>query len=75
MVALGAAECAYNFGAFPWDYAASEFIVREAGGVTIDPSGNEFDVTSRLLLVANSKDMANQLSAELEQSYPSSTSS
>lgn len=71
MVALGAAECAYDFGAHAWDYAASEFIVREAGGVTIDPSGGKFDLMSRRLIVANSVEMANQLSSELVQFYPS----
>lgn len=70
-VALGAAECAYDFGAHAWDYAASEFIVREAGGVTIDPSGGDFDIMSRRLLVANSMEMAKQLSNELVQYYPS----
>lgn len=71
MVALGAAECAYDFGAHAWDYAASEFIVREAGGVTMDPSGGTFDIMSRRLLVANSSEMAEQLKAELVQYYPS----
>lgn len=70
MVALGAAECAYDFGAHAWDYAASEFIVREAGGLTIDPSGGKFDIMSRRLLVANNKAMAQQLSEELVQFYP-----
>lgn len=69
-VALGAAECAYDFGAHVWDYAASEFIVREAGGVTIDPAGGEFDIMSRRLLVANSMEMAQQLSPQLVQFYP-----
>lgn len=71
MVALGAAECAYDFGAHAWDYAASEFIVREAGGITIDPSGGTFDIMSRRLLVANSVEMANQLTSELVQFYAS----
>jgi myo-inositol-1(or 4)-monophosphatase len=70
MVALGAAEAAYDFGAHAWDYAASEFIVREAGGITMDPSGGPFDIMSRRLLVANSAEMAKQLSAELVQFYP-----
>lgn len=70
MVALGAAECAYDLGAHAWDYAASEFIVREAGGVTMDPSGGAFDLMSRRLLVANSVEMANQLASELVQFYP-----
>ncbi|CRL02942.1 CLUMA_CG015782, isoform A [Clunio marinus] len=71
MVALGGAECAFDFGAHAWDYAASEFIVREAGGVTLDPSGGNFDIMSRRLLVANNMEMANQLVAEIVQYYPS----
>lgn len=71
MVALGSAECAYDFGAHAWDYAASEFIVREAGGVTIDPSGGTFDIMSRRLLVANNIEVATQLSKELIQFYAS----
>ncbi len=70
-VGIGAAEAAYDFGAHVWDYAASEFIVREAGGVTIDPLGGEFDIMSRRLLVANSMEMAKQLSSELVQFFPS----
>jgi myo-inositol-1(or 4)-monophosphatase len=69
-VALGAAEAGYDFGAHCWDYAASEFIVREAGGVTIDPSGGTFDIMSRRLLVANNMEMAQQLSSELTQYFP-----
>lgn len=71
MVAIGGAECAYDFGAHAWDYAAAEFIVREAGGVTIDPSGGKFDLMSRRLICANSIEMAQQLSAELTQFHPS----
>ena len=55
---------------FSQDYAASEFIVREAGGITIDPSGGNFDLMSRRLIVANSIELANQLSQDLVQYYP-----
>lgn len=71
MVALGAADCAYDFGAHAWDYAASEFIVREAGGYTCDPAGGSFDIMSRRLIVANSLEMAKQLSDQLSQFYAS----
>ena len=88
-VALGAADCAYDFGgkyqlrltvfitfsiftaAHAWDYAASEFIVREAGGITMDPSGGDFDLMSRRLIVSNNAELAKQLSQELVQYYPS----
>jgi myo-inositol-1(or 4)-monophosphatase len=71
MVALGGAEVGYDFGAHAWDYAAAEFIVREAGGYTCDPSGGEFDIMSRRLIFANNKEMAKQLIDELVQYYPS----
>lgn len=71
MVAFGGAEAAYDFGAHAWDYAASEFIVREAGGITMDPSGGPFDIMSRRLLCANNAEMAKQLSSELVQFYAS----
>ena len=70
MVALGASEAAYDFGAHAWDYAAAEFLVREAGGVTLDPSGGTFDIMSRRLVVANSQEMADQLISKLVQFYP-----
>jgi myo-inositol-1(or 4)-monophosphatase len=37
----------------------------------MDPSGGTFDIMSRRLIVANSMEMANQLSAELVQYFPS----
>lgn len=58
-------------GAHAWDYAAAEFIVREAGGVIIDPSGGPFDLMSRRLLAAANQELADQLVKELVQYYPS----
>lgn len=40
MVAMGAADVMYEFGIHIWDIAAADLIIREAGGVCIDPSGN-----------------------------------
>lgn len=40
MVALGGADANFEFGIHIWDYAAGDLIVREAGGVCIDPAGN-----------------------------------
>lgn len=36
-----------------WDCAAGALIVREAGGVVIDPSGGPFNVMSRRVLAGN----------------------
>jgi myo-inositol-1(or 4)-monophosphatase len=39
MVALGASDAYVEFGIHAWDIAAGDLIVREAGGVVIDPAG------------------------------------
>jgi len=39
MVALGGADVSFEFGIHAWDIAAGDLIVREAGGVSIDPAG------------------------------------
>lgn len=39
MVAAGGADVNYEFGIHCWDVAAGDIIVREAGGVCIDPDG------------------------------------
>lgn len=44
--------------------------VREAGGVTIDPSGGALDIMSRRVLAASSKELADDFSRLLTQYYP-----
>lgn len=39
-VARGAIDLYIEMGVHAWDMAAGDIIVREAGGVVIDPSGN-----------------------------------
>lgn len=39
MVAFGGADVSFEFGIHAWDIAAGDLIVREAGGVSIDPAG------------------------------------
>ena len=46
MVALGGADVSFEFGIHAWDVAAGDIIVREAGGVCIDPDGNFLDYES-----------------------------
>lgn len=70
MVALGGADVSFEFGIHAWDIAAGDLIVREAGGVSIDPAGGPFDVMSRRTLCASSKELAQQLSKILIQYYP-----
>lgn len=39
MVALGGADGYFEIGIHAWDIAAGTVLVREAGGVVLDPSG------------------------------------
>lgn len=41
MVAFGGADVSFEFGIHAWDIAAGDLIVREAGGVSIDPAGKQ----------------------------------
>lgn len=70
MVALGAADCFYEFGIHAWDIAAGDLIVREAGGVTIDPAGGPLDLMSRRALAASSTELAQAYVNTLTQFYP-----
>nr|XP_012235042.1 PREDICTED: LOW QUALITY PROTEIN: inositol monophosphatase 1-like [Linepithema humile] len=70
MVALGGVDVCFEFGIHAWDIAAGDLIVREAGGVSIDPAGGPFDVMSRRTLCASTKELAQELSKILVQYYP-----
>ncbi|KAL0112222.1 hypothetical protein PUN28_011942 [Cardiocondyla obscurior] len=70
MVALGGVDVSFEFGIHAWDIAAGDLIVREAGGVTIDPAGGPFDVLSRRVLCASSMELAQQVSKTIVQYYP-----
>lgn len=48
MVARGAADCYLEFGCHAWDMAAGATIIKEAGGVIMDPSGKIIDPVSVL---------------------------
>lgn len=41
-VAMGGVDGYFEFGIHAWDMAAGDLIVREAGGVVIDPTGQLF---------------------------------
>lgn len=70
LVALGSSDAYFEFGIHAWDVAAGDLIVREAGGVVIDPAGGKFDVLSRRVLCAGTKELADELSKILLQFYP-----
>lgn len=70
MVALGAADANYEFGIHAWDVCAGDLIVREAGGVVIDPAGGPFDMMSRRVLAAATPELAKAITETLTQYYP-----
>jgi myo-inositol-1(or 4)-monophosphatase len=49
MVAMGAADLMHEFSIHVWDIAAGDLIVREAGGVCIDPAGKDLLCPLRIL--------------------------
>lgn len=70
MVALGAFDGYFEFGTHIWDIAAGELLVKEAGGVVIDPAGGDLDRFSRRVLCASSQELAEKLAQKLVQYYP-----
>ncbi|XP_011495514.1 PREDICTED: inositol monophosphatase 1-like [Ceratosolen solmsi marchali] len=70
MVAMGAADLMHEFSIHIWDIAAGDLIVREAGGVCIDPAGGDLDPLSRRVLCASSPELAQQVTKILVQYYP-----
>jgi len=54
-----------------WDFAAGALIVKEAGGIVLDPNGGRnFDLMSRRILVASSQNLAKDILAIEELSPP-----
>lgn len=70
MVALGGADCNFEFGIHAWDIAAGDLIVREAGGVTMDPAGGPLDLMSRRILAASSPELAAEAVKLITQFFP-----
>lgn len=70
MVAMGAADVNFEYGLHAWDMAAGDLIVREAGGVTMDPAGGPLDLLSRRMLAASSEELANEIVKLVTQYYP-----
>ncbi|KAJ8727865.1 hypothetical protein PYW08_016250 [Mythimna loreyi] len=69
MVAMGGADANFEFGIHAWDIAAGDILVREAGGVCIDPSGKPLDLLSRRVLCASTPQLAQELVETVEQIY------
>lgn len=69
-VALGGVDAYCEFGIHAWDIAAGDLLVREAGGVVIDPAGGPFDLMSCRMLCAATPALAEQLAKAVKQYYP-----
>lgn len=70
MVALGGADVNFEFGIHAWDICAGDILVREAGGVCIDPAGGPLDILSRRVLCASSPELAQEVANTIVQLYP-----
>uniref|UniRef100_A0A1I7YA06 Inositol-1-monophosphatase n=1 Tax=Steinernema glaseri TaxID=37863 RepID=A0A1I7YA06_9BILA len=64
-VAQGSVDAYAEYGIHAWDIAAATVIVREAGGIVIDPTGAELNVMGRKVLCAGTKKLAEELSGML----------
>merc|ERR1711892_94381 len=61
-VAMGAVDSFFHFGHHIWDYGVCILLVSEAGGVCLDPvTGGEVDLLARRVLVAASRELADQI--------------
>ncbi|XP_014292833.1 inositol monophosphatase 1 [Halyomorpha halys] len=69
-VASGGADCYLEFGCHAWDMAAGATIIKEAGGVIMDPSGQPFDIMSRRLICASTEELAKEICSKIKQNYP-----
>lgn len=70
MVAIGAGDAYLEHGCHAWDMAAGCCIIKEAGGVMVDPSGGPFDIMSRRMIAASSDELAQQIAQKIKQYYP-----
>lgn len=65
-VAQGRGDGYVEHGIHCWDVVAGAVIVREAGGVVLDPSGRKFDLMSRRCLAAASLPLGMKISSLIE---------
>jgi len=71
----GQADAYFHAGIHCWDIAAGAVIISEAGGYVMSPDGSDFDLMSRTVLVASTKELATQVSNTIkhlavESEYP-----
>ena len=51
-------------------HLAGAVIVSEAGGIVLDPSGQEFDIMSRRILVASTQKLVNEWKTQVDYQNP-----
>jgi myo-inositol-1(or 4)-monophosphatase len=64
-VAQGSIDAYVEYGLHCWDIAASSVILKEAGGVLLDPTGKEFDIMSRKVLCGGTQQICKELTNTL----------
>lgn len=50
-------------GPLIWDFSGGDLLVREAGGISLDPTGIPFEITKRSVLVAANRELAGEVVA------------
>ncbi|XP_071748611.1 inositol monophosphatase 1 isoform X2 [Lepeophtheirus salmonis] len=60
-IGAGYADSFFHFGIHCWDMAAGAIIIKEAGGVIMDPDGNDFDFMAKRCLCASSRELAEEM--------------
>ncbi|KAG8441894.1 hypothetical protein GDO86_010901 [Hymenochirus boettgeri] len=66
LVATGGADAYYEMGIHCWDMAASSIIITEAGGVVLDATGGPFDLMSRRVIAASSREIGERIAKEMQ---------
>ncbi|VDN82423.1 unnamed protein product [Brugia pahangi] len=65
-VAQGGLDAYVEYGLHAWDVAAAGIIVKEAGGVLLDPTGkSEFDIMGRRVLCTSTPELARAIKSTL----------
>ncbi len=60
-LAAGRNDMFFELSLYPWDIAAAQLIVKEAGGIISNINGNELDLTGRNAVIAANKKLYNIL--------------
>ncbi|CAG9533183.1 unnamed protein product [Cercopithifilaria johnstoni] len=64
-VAQGILDAYVEYGLHAWDVAAAGIIVKEAGGMLLDPAGAEFDIMNRRVLCTSTPELAKAIKSTL----------